>query len=67
MRSRLAIKIHSMLERLFPERRLFLKSDTDTRFIRLRPGTQLMAYAGLFCFLSGIGLEIRRGRQAGIV
>ncbi len=46
MRSRLAIKIHSMLERLFPERRLFLKSDTDTRFIRLRPGTQLVAYAG---------------------
>lgn len=46
MRTRLAIKIHTFLERLFPERRLFLKSDTDTRFIRLRPETQLIAYAG---------------------
>ncbi len=46
MRTRLAIKIHALLEKRFPERRLFLKSDTDTRFIRLRPGTQLIAYAG---------------------
>tara|TARA_R110002094_G_scaffold44636_2_gene56504 strand:+ start:4324 stop:5619 length:1296 start_codon:yes stop_codon:yes gene_type:complete len=35
-----------MLERHFPERRVFLKSDNDTRFIRLRPGTQLIAFAG---------------------
>lgn len=34
------------MEHWFPERRVFLKSDTDTRFIRLRPATQLMAYAG---------------------
>ncbi len=47
MRTRLAIKVHATLERFFPERRLFLKSDTDTRFIRLRPETQLMAYAGV--------------------
>jgi murein DD-endopeptidase MepM/ murein hydrolase activator NlpD len=46
VRTRLAIKIHAILEKQFPERRLFLKSDTDTRFIRLRPGTQLIAYAG---------------------
>ncbi|MEM9320999.1 MAG: M23 family metallopeptidase [Pseudomonadota bacterium] len=46
MRTRLAIKLHSLLERYFPERRVFLKSDTDTRFIRLRPGTQLLAFAG---------------------
>ena len=46
MRTRIAIKIHSMLERHFPERRVFLKSDNDTRFIRLRPGTQLIAFAG---------------------
>lgn len=46
MRTRLAIKIHSILERSFPERRVFLKSDADTRFIRLRPGTQLIAFAG---------------------
>lgn len=29
-----------------PERRVFLKSDTDTRFIRLRPGTQLAGILG---------------------
>ena len=46
MRSRLAIKIHAILEHYFPERRVFLKSDTDTRFIRLRPGTQVIAFAG---------------------
>ena len=46
MRTRLAIKIHAVLERYFPERRVFLKSDTDTRFIRLRPGTQIIAFAG---------------------
>jgi murein DD-endopeptidase MepM/ murein hydrolase activator NlpD len=42
----LAIKIHSVLERYFPERRVFLKSDTDTRFIRLKPATQLIAFTG---------------------
>lgn len=47
VRTRLAIRIHAVLERLFPERRVFLKSDTDTRFIRLRPVTQLAAFAGL--------------------
>lgn len=46
MRTRLAIKIHAFLERRFPERRVFLKSDSDTRFIRLRPETQLVAYGG---------------------
>lgn len=46
VRTRLAIKIHAVLENHFPERRVFLKSDTDTRFIRLRPATQLAAYAG---------------------
>jgi|TARA_R110002073_G_scaffold42290_9_gene118626 murein DD-endopeptidase MepM/ murein hydrolase activator NlpD len=46
VRTRLAIKIHSALEALFPERRVFLKSDTDTRFIRLRPVTQLVAFTG---------------------
>ncbi|WP_425098985.1 DUF5930 domain-containing protein [Tropicibacter sp. S64] len=46
MRTRLAIKTHALLERFFPERRLFLRSDTDTRFIRLRPETQAFAFAG---------------------
>ncbi|MBO9401710.1 M23 family metallopeptidase [Shimia sp. R9_3] len=46
MRTRLAIRLHSVLERFFPERRLFLRSDNDTRFIRLRPSTQLIAFLG---------------------
>ncbi|WP_037309832.1 M23 family metallopeptidase [Ruegeria halocynthiae] len=47
MRTRLAIKLHSLLERHFPERRVFLKSDTDTRFIRLSSETQVVAVAGV--------------------
>lgn len=46
LRTRLAIKFDAALERWFPERRVFLKSDTDTRFIRLRPGVQLVTFAG---------------------
>lgn len=46
LRTRLGIKWHGLLEKYFPERRVFLKSDNDTRFIRLRPGTQLLAFAG---------------------
>ena len=46
MRTRLAIRIDATLQRWFPERRLFLRSDTDTRFIRLKPGTQLLAFSG---------------------
>ena len=47
MRTRLAIKLHSLLERHFPERRVFLKSDTDTKFIRLSSETQVVAVAGV--------------------
>ncbi|MGR3455218.1 DUF5930 domain-containing protein [Pseudooceanicola sp.] len=46
MRTTFKLKSHAFLERHLPERRLFLKSDTDTRFIRLRPGVQLAALAG---------------------
>jgi hypothetical protein len=46
VRFKLAIQLHDLLERHFPERRVFLRSDTDTRFIRLRPGTQLIAATG---------------------
>lgn len=47
MRTRLAIKTHALLERFFPERRLFLRSDTETRFIRLRSETQAIAFGGV--------------------
>ena len=46
MRTRIGINVHGLLEHYFPERRVFLKSDNDTRFIRLRPSTQLFAFAG---------------------
>ncbi|TNF18926.1 MAG: M23 family peptidase [Rhodobacteraceae bacterium] len=46
MRTRLAIKAHAILGRVFPERRLFLRSETDTRFIRLKSETQFIAFTG---------------------
>jgi murein DD-endopeptidase MepM/ murein hydrolase activator NlpD len=39
----LSRRLHTAIERVFPEQRLFLKSDTETRFIRLRPVTQAIA------------------------
>ena len=39
-------RIHTAIERRFPEQRLFLRSDTETRFIRLSPETQLVGIAG---------------------
>lgn len=52
MRTRLAIRIDAMLERRFPERRVFLRSETDTRFIRLRPAIQLLAFSGTVLFVA---------------
>lgn len=46
MRTRLVQKAHAALERRLPEKRLFLRSDTETRFIRLKPETQLLAWTG---------------------
>ena len=46
MRQSIGIKLRHLIERVFPERRVFLKSDTDTRFIRLRPEMQLAAFTG---------------------
>ena len=46
MRSRISKKIHGWLEGRFPEKRLFLRSDNETRFIRLTAETQLVAWTG---------------------
>ena len=46
MHRRFAIKVHAALERAFPEQRLFLRSDTETRFIRLSPLTQFVGVTG---------------------
>jgi murein DD-endopeptidase MepM/ murein hydrolase activator NlpD len=39
-------KIDVLLGRKFPERRVFLRSDTDTKFLRLTPSTQLLGWVG---------------------
>lgn len=52
MLTRVAYRINATLERYLPEQRLFLKSDTDTRFIRLRPTTQLFAMTGGAMFVA---------------
>ena len=46
MTGHLSYRMNAALERVFPEQRLFLKSDQDTRFIRLRPMTQAIAAVG---------------------
>ncbi len=43
MLTKVSHSINARLDAYLPERRLFLKSDRDTRFIRLRPFTQLVA------------------------
>ncbi|MDJ0825487.1 MAG: DUF5930 domain-containing protein [Rhodobacter sp.] len=45
-------RLHSALERTFPEQRVFLRSDTDTKFIRLSPASQLIAWTGSALFVA---------------
>lgn len=40
-------RLNSSLERFLPEQRLFLRSDDATRFVRLRPVTQLLGISGI--------------------
>lgn len=40
-------RLNASLERILPEKRLFLRSDDDTRFVRLRPVTQLIGISGI--------------------
>ncbi|MEM8629823.1 MAG: M23 family metallopeptidase [Pseudomonadota bacterium] len=46
MREALVAHIHTSMERIFPEKRLFIRAGDETRFIRLRPGTQAAAWIG---------------------
>lgn len=46
MRARITQKLHRLLEKYLPEQRLFLRSDTETRFIRLRSETQAVVLFG---------------------
>ena len=47
MKLALLQRIDRVFSGLFPERRVFLKSDVDTRFIRLRPSTQVGVFGGV--------------------
>lgn len=44
---RLMNRLNASLENWLPEQRLFLRSDSTTRFIRLRPVTQFVAIGGI--------------------
>lgn len=46
MYARLKDRLNAALEPWLPERRLFVKTATETRFVRLRPLSQLAAFAG---------------------
>ncbi|AWB48419.1 peptidase M23 [Gemmobacter aquarius] len=52
MLARVSYRINAAVERYLPEQRLFLKSDTDTRFIRLRPLTQAIALSAATLFVA---------------
>jgi murein DD-endopeptidase MepM/ murein hydrolase activator NlpD len=51
VKARLSDRFHAALSRAFPEQRVFLRSDTDTKFIRLSPGTQALAWTGSAVFV----------------
>ncbi|MEM6307155.1 MAG: M23 family metallopeptidase [Pseudomonadota bacterium] len=44
-------KWHIILEHYVPERRLFLRTETETRFVRLSPATQIFAIIGCVCII----------------
>lgn len=48
---RISYRLNASLERRLPEQRLYLKSDHKTRFIRIRPLTQLAALTGSVAFI----------------
>ncbi|WP_127900803.1 DUF5930 domain-containing protein [Solirhodobacter olei] len=46
MVGRISHRLGTALDRVLPEQRLFLRSDTETRFVRLRPSTQAFVLTG---------------------
>jgi len=50
--TRLTNKTNHVLERGFPEQRLFLRSEEGTRFIRLSPLAQFLGWAGSAAFVA---------------
>lgn len=45
-------RLNAALERYLPEKRLFLRSETSTRFVRLRPAVQAMILTGTALYLA---------------
>lgn len=52
MPARLIGRLNTAIETRLPEQRLFLRSDTGTRFVRLRPLSQAVAFAGFAVILA---------------
>lgn len=50
--TRLFARLNHKLERYLPEQRLFLRSDTTTRFVRLHPITQAVAISSVALFFA---------------
>ena len=48
----LRIKLHKSLEHFVPEKRLFLRTGSETRFVRLSPTTQIIAVLGSTSFIA---------------
>jgi murein DD-endopeptidase MepM/ murein hydrolase activator NlpD len=47
----LRLKLHKSLEHFVPEKRLFLRTGSETRFVRLSPTTQIIAVLGSTSFI----------------
>ncbi len=52
MRTKIGQQLDALFARIFPERRVFLRSDDDTRYIRLRPTTQGLIFSTLALLLA---------------
>ena len=51
VKTRLTDRLNAVLDRYLPEQRLFLKSDTGMRYVRLRPATQAIMLTGCSLFV----------------
>ena len=51
MFTKLRLRLHHFLERIMPEKRLFLRTDSETRFMRLSPISQIIAILGSAAFI----------------
>ena len=51
MFTKLRLRLHHFLERMMPEKRLFLRTDSETRFMHLSPISQIIAILGSAAFI----------------